>query len=123
MDEFYSEVYLDHFFNPRFIGLLDRYTHSAEFTTEQIGCYDQVELRLNIVNQILTDASFRGRLCSGSISAMSLCLTSVMGKSLQEIQKFTPEDLAQLWGWVPKGKEHSIDLAIKVLHRAIGQHA
>lgn len=117
--EGFSVVYLEHFLNPRFLGSLRDYTHSASLETTKIGCFDYVELRLKVLNGVISNASFRGRLCSGSISAMSLCLSSVVGKPLSEVSNFTTENLEQLWGWVPKGKEHSIELAVHALHLAL----
>lgn len=115
----YSQVYLEHFLHPRFVGVLDEYTHNAHCRTSKEGCFDEVEVRLLIKNDWIVNASFRGRLCSGSISAMSLCLSLCVKHSVQEAIQIDETTLANYWEWIPPSKEHSLELAVKTVRLAI----
>ncbi|MDK9700123.1 MAG: iron-sulfur cluster assembly scaffold protein [bacterium] len=119
MNEEYPQVYLDHFQQPRYVGVLEPCSHRAALTTNHPGCHDQLELYLRIVDDVIEDIRFRGRLCSGSLAAASLLCTKLHRQSVSVAQSITEQDLRIEWGVVPPGKEHSLKLVIDTLQLAI----
>ncbi len=116
----YPEVYLDHFQYPRWVGQVENTTHhSVNHVLPGTGCFDQLEITLCVHDDIVEEARFRGRLCSGSVAAASLLMTMIQNKSISEIMKINKADLANIWSFIPTGKDHSIELAISTLHSAL----
>ncbi len=119
-DTDYPLIYLEHFQNPRNVGICDHPTHRAEGSVPQgTGCFDHLVITLEIKNNRIEQTRFYGRLCSGSLAAASLLMTLIEDKSIAEIQTFSAETLSALWGAIPPGKAHSLTLAIGTLHLAI----
>jgi nitrogen fixation protein NifU and related proteins len=116
----FPAIYLDHFQNPRNVGITDTYTHKAEQAVEPgFGCFDTLEMTLRIDHDIIEQARFRGRLCSGSIAAASLLMSIIEGKPVAEVRKLDEEYLQAIWHTIPRGKEHSIQLSISTLRNAL----
>lgn len=97
MDDMYREVIIEHYKNPAFKGKLD--PHDVSFEDENPLCGDQlrIDLRINEEN-VVTEAAFSGHGCAISLASADILLESIIGKSLDQIQKLTKEDLLDLLG-------------------------
>ena len=97
MDDMYREVIIEHYKNPAFKGKLD--PHDVSFEDENPLCGDQlrIDLRVNEEN-VVTEAAFSGHGCAISLASADILLESIIGKSLDQIQKLTKEDLLDLLG-------------------------
>lgn len=97
MDDLYREVIIEHYKNPGYKGKLD--PHDFSFEDENPLCGDQlrIDIRVNAQNTI-TEAAFSGHGCAISQASADILLESVIGKSIEEIQKLTKEDLLELLG-------------------------
>lgn len=93
----YREVIIEHYKNPAFKGKLD--PHDVSFEDENPLCGDQlrIDLRINEEN-VVTEAAFSGHGCAISLASADILLESIIGKSLDQIQKLTKEDLLDLLG-------------------------
>lgn len=93
----YREVIIEHYKNPAFKGKLD--PHDVSFEDENPLCGDQlrIDLRVNEEN-VVTEAAFSGHGCAISLASADILLESIIGKSLDQIQKLTKEDLLDLLG-------------------------
>ena len=81
----YSDKLVDHFENPRNMGVLDK--ESDEVGTGLVGapaCGDVMKLQLKINDQgIIEDAKFKTFGCGSAIASSSLVTEMVKGKSVE----------------------------------------
>jgi len=116
----FSEKYIDHFSNPRGIGEIEAPDLTAEAAHEGGGCFDKVRLTIKTSGDMIVEARFRARACSGTIASCSALVEMVANISLSEAREMTPEALAEYLGGIPDKKRHSVELAIRALKTAIG---
>ncbi|MDP8239989.1 MAG: iron-sulfur cluster assembly scaffold protein [Candidatus Hatepunaea meridiana] len=115
----YSTKYIDHFTNPRGIGEIEPPDAVSEVKHAGGGCFDTIRLTLKIDNEMISDARFRARACSGTIAACSALVDKVSGMELNEAIKLTPDDIADHLDGIPEKKRHSVELAVEALQTAI----
>jgi len=82
LDELYRELILDHYRNPRNREPLESPAVVAEGYNPLCG--DEVELRLNIEGDVISDVSFTGRGCSISQASGSMLTEAVKGKTVAQ---------------------------------------
>ena len=82
LDELYRELILDHYRNPRNRAPLESPAVVAEGYNPLCG--DEVELRLNIEGDVISDVSFTGRGCSISQASGSMLTEAVKGKTVSQ---------------------------------------
>jgi len=80
LDELYRELILDHYRNPRNREPLESPAVVAEGYNPLCG--DEVELRLNIEGDVISDVSFTGRGCSISQASGSMLTEAIKGKTV-----------------------------------------
>jgi len=115
----YSKQYIEHFTNPRGIGDISNPDAVAEVKHKGGGCFDTVRLTLQIKDGNISDIKFRARACSGTIAACSALVDKVTGMKTDDAVKLTPDDIATHLGGIPEKKQHSVELAIEALIKAI----
>jgi nitrogen fixation NifU-like protein len=82
LDELYRELILDHYRNPRNHVPLESPAVVAEGYNPLCG--DEVELRLDVEGDIISDVSFTGRGCSISQASGSMLTEVVKGKTVAQ---------------------------------------
>jgi nitrogen fixation NifU-like protein len=82
LDELYRELILDHYRNPRNRVPLESPAVVAEGYNPLCG--DEVELRLNVVGDVISDVSFTGRGCSISQASGSMLTEVIKGKTVAQ---------------------------------------
>jgi nitrogen fixation NifU-like protein len=82
LDELYRELILDHYRNPRNRVPLESPAVVAEGYNPLCG--DEVELRLNVEGNVISDVSFTGRGCSISQASGSMLTEAVKGKTVAQ---------------------------------------
>jgi len=82
LDELYRELILDHYRNPRNREPLESPTVVAEGYNPLCG--DEVELRLNVEGDVVSDVSFTGRGCSISQASGSMLTEAIKGKTVAQ---------------------------------------
>jgi nitrogen fixation NifU-like protein len=82
LDELYRELILDHYRNPRNRVPLESPAVVAEGYNPLCG--DEVELRLNVAGDVISDVSFTGRGCSISQASGSMLTEAVKGKTVAQ---------------------------------------
>jgi len=97
MDDLYREVIIEHYKNPGYRGSLD--PHDISFEDENPLCGDQIKIDLRVDESgKITEAAFDGHGCAISQASADLLLESVIGKSTEEIKKFTKTDILEMLG-------------------------
>jgi nitrogen fixation NifU-like protein len=84
LDELYRELILDHYRNPRNREPLESPAVVAEGYNPLCG--DEVELRLSIEGDVVSDVSFTGRGCSISQASGSMMTEAIKGKTVAQVR-------------------------------------
>ena len=115
----YSEKVLDHYENPRNVGILDK--SSADVGTGLVGapaCGDVMKLQIKVEQGIITDAKFKTYGCGSAIASSSLVTEWLKGKTLAEAQTIKNSDIATELA-LPPVKIHCSVLAEDAIKSAI----
>ncbi len=114
----YSEKVLDHFRNPRNVGVLE----GDDVAMGRVGnpvCGDLMEVYIRVNNDRIVDAKFRTFGCGSAIATSSMTTELVKGMTLDEAMQVTREDVADELEGLPPIKMHCSNLAADALHEAI----
>ena len=82
--DLYQEVILDHSKNPQNFGILNQYTCTAEGNNPLCG--DSLSVYINVENNIISDVSYRARVCAISIASASIMSKTIKGKTIEEVE-------------------------------------
>jgi nitrogen fixation NifU-like protein len=97
MDDFYRELILDHYKNPRNFGTLDPHDISYEDDNPLCGDRIRIDLRVDEENRV-TDVAFTGRGCAISQASASLLTEEIRGKTLDEIKQIGKDEILEMLG-------------------------
>lgn len=114
MPRFTPEV-VDHFTNPRNIGLLDEPDVRA-FIGNPV-CGDQILLTAHVRDGVVTDIRFQAFGCSPSLAVASLLTTVLAGSSLDRAEGLDAAEVDELAGGLAPDQRHVAVLAASVAHR------
>lgn len=113
----YSEKVMEHFRNPRNVGVIE--------DPDGIGrvgnpvCGDIMELYIKVEDGVIVDAKFRTFGCGAAIATSSMVTEMVKGKTLEEALKISNRAVAEALGGLPPIKMHCSVLAEEALKSAI----
>ncbi len=96
MDDLYRDYILEHYRHPHNFGVLDSPTASYEGSNPLCG--DRITMMLGISDGVVQEVAFTGRGCAISQASASLLTDEIKGKTVEEIEKLTPEDVLELIG-------------------------
>jgi nitrogen fixation NifU-like protein len=116
----YSDKVLDHYNNPRNVGVLD--ADSPNVGTGMVGapaCGDVMRLQIQVDNKgIIDDAKFKTYGCGSAIASSSLLTEWVKGKTLEEASNIENVSIVEELN-LPPVKIHCSVLAEDVIKAAI----
>jgi nitrogen fixation NifU-like protein len=116
----YSEKVLDHYENPRNVGVFDKADTSVG--TCMVGapaCGDVMRLQIKVNEQgIIEDAKFKTYGCGSAIASSSLLTEWVKGKTLEEAAQIKNSEIAEELA-LPPVKIHCSVLAESAVKSAI----
>ena len=115
----YSATLMDHFGNPRNVGVLDRYTVRGVSGNPNAGPF--MVLYLDIHRKRIRNVSYQTYGCAAAIAAGSYLTEIVKGKSLEEAAGVDAVAIKNGLGGLPLGKEHCASTAISALRHALDQ--
>ena len=96
-EELYQEHILDHYEDPFHRGTLPGATHAHEDNNPLCGDVVRIELQLDGDGKI-RDLYFTGQGCVISQASASMLLEAMHGKTIEEVKKFSAEDMLALYG-------------------------
>ncbi len=117
----YSAEVLDHFEHPRNAGTIADADASARI--ENPACGDILELTLKIDGDRIAEICFRAKGCVAAMACGSALTELVRGKSIDEAQKLTREELLRAVGGLPQASSHASHLAMDALDAVLQQFA
>jgi nitrogen fixation NifU-like protein len=108
--ELYQEVIIDHARSPRNFGNVENITHHAEGFNPLCG--DQLSLELEIENDKIKEAKFRGMGCAISTASASLMTQFLKDKTVVEAEKILQEFIEMVTKHANTDYSHLDKLAI-----------
>ena len=116
----YSEKVLDHYENPRNVGVFDK--DEKNIGTGMVGapaCGDVMRLQIKVSEQgIIEDAVFKTYGCGSAIASSSLLTEWVKGKTLNEAKSIKNTQIAEELA-LPPVKIHCSVLAEDAINAAV----
>jgi nitrogen fixation NifU-like protein len=116
----YSEKVMEHFQNPRNVGVLE----DAD-GVGQVGnpvCGDMMSFYIKVKDNRIEDVKFQTFGCGAAIAVSSMVSEMAMGKTLEDALKITNKSVAEELGGLPKNKLHCSNLGADALHKAIDNY-
>ncbi len=117
----YSEKVMDHFNNPRNMGVLEE--PSCVGTVGNAKCGDIMRIYFHVEDNIITDVSFKTFGCGAAVATTSMATELVKGKTLEEALKVTNDMVMNELDGLPKNKVHCSLLAKEAIHAAVYDYA
>ena len=118
----YSEKILDHYENPRNVGVMD--ANDPNVGTGMVGapsCGDVMKLQIRVEDDVITDAKFKTYGCGSAIASSSLLTEWVKGKTTDQIEKIKNTDIVEALS-LPPVKIHCSVLAEDSIRAALADY-
>ena len=113
----YSEKVMDHFRNPRNVGVIENADGVGEVGNAKCG--DIMKIYLKIDNDIITDVKFETFGCGSAIASSSMATELIKGKLVGEALKLTNKAVAEALDGLPAHKMHCSVLAEEAIKSAL----
>ena len=116
----YSEKVMDHFRNPRNVGIIENADGVGEVGNAKCG--DIMKVYLKIDGDVVTDAKFETFGCGSAIASSSMATEMIKGKNLDEVIKITNKAVAEALDGLPDYKMHCSVLAEQAIKNALDDY-
>jgi len=113
----YSDIILDHFENPRNVGVVEN--PDAVGLAGNPACGDRMELTLRIRGDRIEEARFKASGCGAAIASASMTTVLLTGRTLADAGALTDGEVAQALGGLPPAKLHCSVLAEDAIRSAL----
>ncbi|MBQ6019042.1 MAG: Fe-S cluster assembly scaffold protein NifU [Clostridia bacterium] len=113
----YSEKVMDHFRNPRNVGVIEDADGVGEVGNAKCG--DIMKMYLKIEDEIIQDVKFETFGCGSAIASSSMATEMIKGKPLEEVEKLTNQAVAEALDGLPAHKLHCSVLAEEAIKAAL----
>ena len=113
----YSKTVMDHFRNPRNVGVIDDADGIGEVGNPLCG--DMMSIYLKIKDDHIDDIKFQTFGCGSAIAVSSMITEIAKGKSLDDAKQITNKDVADALDGLPRNKLHCSNLGADALKAAI----
>ena len=113
----YSEKVMEHFLNPRNVGVLEDADAVGEVGNARCG--DIMKMYLKIDNEIIKDVKFETFGCASAIASSSMATELIKGQPVSEAMKLTNKAVAEALDGLPDYKMHCSVLAEQAIKAAI----
>ncbi|MBR3123815.1 MAG: Fe-S cluster assembly scaffold protein NifU [Mogibacterium sp.] len=113
----YSEKVMDHFRNPRNVGVIENADGIGEVGNAKCG--DIMKIYLKIDNDIVTDVKFETFGCGSAIASSSMATELIMGQPLDQVLQLTNKAVTEALDGLPAHKLHCSVLAEEAIQAAV----
>jgi len=114
--EIYTERTREEAYNPKNVGELKEPSAVGRIRGP---CGDTIQIHLRIEGDTISDTKFMTDGCGPSIACGSVISELGKGKTIEEAEKLTPEDILAVLGGLPEDNLHCPVLAINTLKAAL----
>ncbi|WP_238918582.1 Fe-S cluster assembly scaffold protein NifU [Clostridium sp. YIM B02555] len=116
----YSEKVMDHFMNPRNIGIIENADGIGQVGNPQCG--DIMKMYLKIEEGIIIEAKFKTFGCGAAVATSSMATELIKGRTVEEALKVTNAAVAEALDGLPPIKMHCSALAEEAIKSAIDNY-
>ncbi len=113
----YSEKVMDHFTNPRNVGIIENADGVGE--VGNAVCGDIMKIYLKIKDGVIEDVKFKTFGCGSAIASSSMATELIKGKPLSQALELTNKAVAEALDGLPAHKMHCSVLAEEAIRAAI----
>jgi nitrogen fixation NifU-like protein len=113
----YSEKVMDHFRNPRNVGVIEDANAIGEVGNAKCG--DIMKMYLKIENDVVEDVKFETFGCGSAIASSSMATELIKGKPVSEAMNLTNKAVTEALDGLPAYKLHCSVLAEEAIHSAL----
>ncbi len=113
----YSELVMEHFSNPRNVGVIED-AHGVGKVGNPL-CGDVMEMFIKVEDNRITDVKFRTFGCGAAIATSSIATEMIKGKAIGEAVQLSNKAVAEALGGLPAQKMHCSNLAADAVRSAI----
>ena len=113
----YSETVMDHFRNPRNVGVIENADGVGE--VGNAVCGDIMKIYLKIQGDVITDVKFETFGCGSAIASSSMATEMIKGKPVEEAMALTNRAVAEALEGLPPHKLHCSVLAEEAIKKAL----
>jgi nitrogen fixation NifU-like protein len=113
----YSEKVMDHFRNPRNVGVIEDADGVGEVGNAKCG--DIMKMYLKIEDDVVQDVKFETFGCGSAIASSSMATELIKGRPLSEVKQLTNKAVAEALDGLPAYKMHCSVLAEEAIQSAL----
>ena len=113
----YSEKVMDHFRNPRNVGVLEDANGIGEVGNAKCG--DIMKIYLKIENDVIRDVKFETFGCGSAIASSSMATELIKGKPVSQAMTLTNQAVVEALDGLPPHKVHCSVLAEEAIKSAL----
>lgn len=116
----YSEKVMDHFMNPRNVGVIE--------DADGVGragnpvCGDLMEMSVRITGEVISDIKFRTFGCGAAIATSSMATELIKGRTIDEALEISNRAIAEALDGLPPIKMHCSVLAAEALRTTLADY-
>ena len=113
----YSDKVMDHFLNPRNVGMIENASGVGEVGNAKCG--DIMKIYLKIEDDTIEDVKFETFGCGSAIASSSMATEIIKGKKLSEALSLTNKAVVEALDGLPPQKIHCSVLAEEAIKLAL----
>ena len=113
----YSETVMDHFRNPRNVGVIENADGVGQVGNAKCG--DIMKIYLKVEDETIKDVKFETFGCGSAIASSSMATEMIKGKTVDEALMLTNKAVAQALEGLPPHKMHCSVLAEEAIKAAV----
>lgn len=116
----YSPKVMDHFMNPRNVGVLEDANGIGEVGNARCG--DIMKMYIRVVDDVIEDIKFQTFGCGSAIATSSIATEMIKGKPLSEALQLTNQAVVEALDGLPAVKIHCSVLAEQAIKAAVSDY-